>query len=131
MTIYKAYAVESKAVNAEEGIYEAFVSTEDVDRDEDIILADGVDVSNYLGKNPVIPFGHNYFDPKAVVARTLEVAKIPGRGVKLLFQFVKRGVSETADLVHDLWKDGFLNAMSIGFISKNHLSTGRSEEHTS
>lgn len=117
MTIQKTFNVETKAIDKEQGIYEAFVSTEDPDRDGDVILADGVDVGAYM-KNPVIPFGHNYYDPEAVVAKTLQAEKIPGRGVKLVFQFVKRGISKSADLVHDLWANGFLNAMSIGFIPK-------------
>lgn len=117
MKIYKTFTVESKAVDEEQGIYEAMVSTESVDRDDDVLLADGCDVTNYL-KNPIVLWGHNYYDPGAVVARALEITKIPGRGVKLVFQFVERGINATADLVHDLWAGGYLRAMSVGFIPK-------------
>ena len=115
--IVKIYAVETKAVDEEAGIYEAWVSTEDVDRDGDILLADGAEVENY-SKNPIVLFGHNYRDPDAIVAKTLEINKLPGQGIKLMFQFLKRGVSQSADLVHDLWKERYLNAMSVGFIPK-------------
>lgn len=117
MTIHKTFFVESKAIDAEQGIYEAMVSTESIDRDDDILLAEGCDVTNYL-KNPLVLWGHNYWTPDAVVARALDVVKIPGRGVKLTFQFVTRGVNATADLVHDLWAGGYLRAMSVGFIPK-------------
>jgi hypothetical protein len=117
MKTYKTFTVESKAVDEEQGIYEAMVSTESVDRDGDILLAEGCDITNYL-KNPLVLWGHNYWTPDAVVARTLEVSKIAGRGVKLVFQFVERGINATADLVHDLWAGGYLRAMSVGFIPK-------------
>lgn len=115
--VYKTYAVETKAVDEDQGIYEAMVSTEAVDRDEDVLLASGADIANFL-KNPVVLWGHNYWDPEAVVAIALDVVKIPGRGVKLVFQFIQRGISKTADLVHDLWAAGYLRAMSVGFIPK-------------
>ena len=114
MTIYKTYTVESKAIDSDLGIYEAMVSMESVDRDEDIILADGAIIDNYL-RNPVVLWGHNYSDPEAIVARALEVVKIPGVGVKLVFQFIERGINKTADLVRDLWDGGYLRAMSVGF----------------
>lgn len=115
--IYKIYPVESKVVDAEAGIYEAWVSTESVDRDGDVLLADGAEVENYA-KNPIVLFGHNYRDAGAVVAKALQIDKMPGQGIKLMFQFLERGVSQAADLVHDLWKRRFLNAMSVGFIPK-------------
>ena len=113
--IYKVFPIERKTVDAEKGIYEAWVSTEDVDRDGDILLADGADTGNYM-RNPLVLFGHKYGDAAAVVAKTLEIAVTAGKGIKLTFQFLKRGLSATADLVHDLWKEEFLNAMSVGFI---------------
>jgi len=111
----KTFVIESKAVDPEAGIYEAMVSTESVDRDGDILLAEGADLTNYY-KNPVILFGHNYYDPGAVVAKAIEVSLIPGKGVKKVFQFIERGINAKADLVRDLWDKGFLNAMSVGFI---------------
>ena len=113
--IYKTFIAEIKAVDPEQGIYEAMVSTEGVDRDGDILEAMGAEIDNYL-KNPVVLFGHQYFTPDAVVARALEVTKIPGRGVKKVIQFVKRGISRSADLVHDLFANGYLQAFSVGFI---------------
>jgi hypothetical protein len=113
----KTFAVETKSVDPEAGIYEAMLSTEAEDRDGDVLLASGGDASNYL-KNPVVLFGHNYGDPNAIVAKALEITSIPGVGIKLVFQFLERGISQTADLVRALWDQKFLNAMSIGFIPK-------------
>lgn len=63
----KTFSIETKAVDPEQGIYEAMLSTEAVDRDGDVLLASGADTSAYL-RNPVVLFGHNYNDPNAVVA---------------------------------------------------------------
>jgi HK97 family phage prohead protease len=113
--IYKTFNVDSKAVDADKGIYEALISTEDVDRDKDVMVADGAEIGSYL-KNPVVLFGHNYRDAKAVVGKALEIVKIAGQGIKAVFQFASKEVSEDADLVRRLWAGGFLNATSIGFI---------------
>ena len=113
----KTFSIETKAVDPEQGIYEAMLSTEAVDRDGDVLLASGADTSAYL-RNPVVLFGHNYNDPNAVVARALEITTISGSGIKLVFQFLQRGISQTADLVRALWDQKYLNAMSIGFIPK-------------
>jgi len=113
----KTFSVETKSVDPEAGIYEAMLSTEAEDRDGDVLLASGGDASNYL-KNPVVLFGHNYGDPNAIVAKALEITSIPGVGIKLVFQFLERGISQTADLVRALWDQKFLNAMSLGFIPK-------------
>ncbi len=113
----KTYTVESKLVDAEQGIFEAMISTEDVDRDGDILLAQGVDLANYR-KNPVVLFSHNYWSASAVIGRSLGEEVIPGRGVRARFQFAGAEISEDADLVRRLWAGGFLNAVSVGFIPK-------------
>lgn len=112
---YKTFNVETKAIDREAGIYEGMVSTESVDREKDILLANGAQIENYL-KNPVVLFGHDYRSPESVVAKALDIKKMRGKGVKLIWQFIQRGLSRSADLVRDLWDGGYLNAMSVGFI---------------
>jgi HK97 family phage prohead protease len=115
--IYKIFNVESRAIDPEAGIYEAMISTEDVDRDGDVMVAAGAQTVNYL-KNPIVLVGHNYRDPQAVVGKTLEMEIITGRGIRARWQFAGKEVNENADLVRRLWAGGFLNATSIGFIPK-------------
>jgi HK97 family phage prohead protease len=114
MIKHKTFAIDTKAVDAEAGIYEGMISTESIDRDEDIVMGAGAQLSNYM-KNPVVLFGHNYREPGAVVGRALEVTPIPGSGVKARWQFADESVSENAALVRRLWEGGYLNAISIGF----------------
>lgn len=110
--IYKTFHCQTKAVDKTAGIYEVMISTESIDRDGDIIRANGGRFDDYL-KNPVVLLGHNYSD--LPVAKTLEVAVVPGQGVRAQFQFPEAGLYDKADNVRKLWDAGFLNAASIGF----------------
>lgn len=112
MKILKTFPTEIKAVDREAGIYEVMISTESMDRAGDIVRASGGVFDNYL-KNPVVLLGHNYSD--LPVAKTLELAVVPGVGVRTKFQFPELGLYDKADQTRKLWDAGFLNAASIGF----------------
>ena len=106
------FVAETKAVDVEQGIFEAMISTEALDRDGDVVMADGAKTSNFM-KNPVVLFGHDYREPPVAKALTIEI--LPGRGVKSTFQFPEWGTYDKADVVRRLWAAGYLNAISIGF----------------
>lgn len=84
------------------------------DRDGDVISPDGWDLSNYQ-KNPVFLWAHDYSIPP--VGKSTKTWKEKG---KLMFdiQFPEKGIYPFADLVYNLYKGGFLNATSVGFIGK-------------
>jgi len=111
--IIKSFTTISKAVDIDNGVFEAMISTEAVDRQGDIVRALGARLENYL-KNPVVLWAHDYQAPP--VARALSVEIIPGEGLKSTFQFSGWGVNPQADTIRRLWAGGFLNATSIGFI---------------
>lgn len=115
--VRKTFIVERKTIDAEAGIYEAMVSTESVDRDGDVLRADGVELDNYL-RNPVVLFGHQYNSAEAVVGKALEVTAIPGKGIRARFQFAPADANPNAERVRRLWAGEFLNATSVGFIPK-------------
>lgn len=98
----------------EDRILQFIGSDETADRDGDIISVDGWDVKNYLN-NPVFLWAHDYSIPP--VGKALRVYKQNG---KLMFdiQFPEKGIYPFADLVYNLYKGGFLNATSVGFIGK-------------
>lgn len=112
MKILKTFPTVSKTIDKEAGIYEAMISTESVDRMGDIVRAAGCQFEDYL-KNPVVLLGHNYGD--LPVAKTLELAVVPGVGIRAKFQFPESGLYDKADQTRKLWDAGFLNAASIGF----------------
>ena len=102
-----------KAVDGKPGVYEAWISTESVDRDGDIVVASGADITNFE-KNPVVLFGHRYGDPNAVVGKAESIDIVEGKGIKARWSFAS-DLSENAALVERLWAGEFLNATSIGF----------------
>lgn len=89
-------------------------STAAPDRDGDILEVNGWELDNYR-KNPVLLWAHDYKMPP--IGRAIKVAKQNG---KLVFdiQFPHEGIYPFADTVYELYKGGFMNATSVGFIGK-------------
>ena len=115
-TVYKV--IESEVKKVGERQYEFTASTSDIDRDGEVINADGWDLKNFK-KNPVIMFAHDY--------RTLPIGKAPRvwvsstNGLKTLkntIQFPPEGTYEFADIVERLVDTGYLTTESVGFIPK-------------
>lgn len=97
-------------------------STEAQDRDGDIISASGWELENYK-KNPVFLWAHDYSIPP--IGKAIDVRV---RNKQLIFdiQFPEEGVYPLADTVYKLYKGGFLNATSVGFVGnqKEHIANG-------
>lgn len=103
------------------------ISKEVVDRDGDILVAEGVDFSNYM-KNPVFCGFHNTRDfPLGKVTKFW----VEENSVKADVYFPTleelssdlNNVSEKAKLVdftYNCYKTGMLNAVSVGFIAKSY-----------
>ena len=89
-------------------------STEAQDRDGDIISSSGWELENYK-KNPVFLWAHDYSIPP--IGKAIDVRV---RNKQLIFdiQFPEEGVYPLADTVYKLYKGGFLNATSVGFVGK-------------
>lgn len=89
-------------------------SCEHADRDGDVILASGWELDNYK-KNPVFLWVHDYNTPP--IGRAINVFR---QADKLIFdiEFPERGIYPLADTVYELYKKGFMNATSVGFIGK-------------
>ena len=89
-------------------------STEVQDRDGDIILASGWELDNYK-KNPVFLWGHDYSIPP--IGKAIDV-RVSNKQLIFDIQFPEEGVYPLADTVYKLYKGGFLNATSVGFVGK-------------
>lgn len=89
-------------------------STEAEDRDGDVLAINGWELDNYR-KNPVFLWAHDYSIPP--IGKTIKLAVEHG---KLMFdvQFPEVGIYPLADTVYELYRKGFLNATSVGFIGK-------------
>jgi HK97 family phage prohead protease len=93
------------------------VSDETLDRYNEVIVASGWKLDNYL-RNPVFQNSHQYGDIIYTIGRALitEVRTVAGR--KVLFQRVEFATEANpiAKIAYNLYKGKFLNAVSVGFI---------------
>lgn len=90
------------------------ISTNSLDRDGDTINPEGWDLSNYAS-NPVVLWAHDY--------RALPVAramKVWATGTRLMAdaKFAEPELYPFADTVYRMYKEGFLSAVSVGFLPK-------------
>jgi HK97 family phage prohead protease len=93
------------------------ISTSSVDRQGDVVSIDGWDLENYL-KNPVVLWAHDYSMPP--IGRSLKVWKHSGK-LKSSVEFAPAdnpAIGPFAEGVYQLYKGGFLNATSVGFLPR-------------
>lgn len=94
----------------EEFFVEGYASTNDVDRDYEIIPSSAVDLENFK-KNPIILYQHNRQEP---IGKAVSIErKDDGIWLKVL-------ISKTADKVRQMIKEGILTTFSCGFRIKDY-----------
>ena len=112
--------VKVKGVDEDTSTLEAIFSTEDEDRHGDIVRQNW-DLKQFK-KNPVILNSHNYWSATDVIGKAEKISVKNGQ----LEGKIKFAVEENpiAKIVFDLYKGGFLNAFSVGFIPKEFSDKG-------
>jgi phage head maturation protease len=115
-------AIDRQQQKSDEGndVYHALASTDALDRDGDVMLAEGCIIEEFM-KNPVMLFIHNY--RQVPVAKVLSLDISPGE-VAFDFTFAETDVAKELKYLYD---DGFMNAFSVGFYPKTRM---RVEEET-
>lgn len=88
------------------------ITTGDVDRDGDRINPAGWRLSNYM-RNPVVLWAHDLRTPP--IGRALEISEEDG-ALTALIEWAPRDVHPLAGTVADLYRLGFLHAVSVGFV---------------
>lgn len=113
--------VDLKADEDKEWMFDVVATTEDTDRDGEIIKIKWWDTSNWE-KNPVILANHQY-----------KIESIIGKGLKFYTSnWVKRlkGVFSKTNplgvLAKELYREGMLNTVSVGFLVKERDANDRS-----
>ena len=108
----KQYTIENKSVDDSEREITFIVSTEDVDRDKDILKVDGWITKDFM-KNPVFLLFHN--TGQFPVGK---FSKIWADGKKLMGKatFADLGTNPNADIAFELYKQGIMNAVSVSFV---------------
>lgn len=101
-----------KELNEEERKITFTGSVEVKDRDNEVITIDSLSYDNYM-KNPVVLWAHDY--TSLPIGKAVKVWK---EDKKLMFdvEFATKDINEKADQVYNLYKKGYLNAVSIGFM---------------
>lgn len=90
------------------------ISTGARDRDRDRVFPQGARTENYL-QNPVVQWGHNYFDPWATIGRTTQLS-ITETGIQAEFELrPAANEQDPQNIVLLLWDQEFVRAASIGF----------------
>lgn len=87
------------------------ISTEDVDRDHDVIKQDGWVYDNFW-KNPIMQVHHD--SHQFPVGRFDNLWTTEGKTYGSVV-FAEKGTSEVADLAYDLIKQDILRSVSVGF----------------
>lgn len=101
-----------KATKQDKRVLRFIGSDEKIDRDGDKIITDKWNLTEYR-KNPVVLFGHDYTG--APVAKTKKVW-IENKQLKFDIEFPESDVSSVGDSLYKLYKNGFMNATSVGFM---------------
>lgn len=110
-TTYKQYTAKIDHDPSHERKMMFTISTAAVDRDGDTIDPKGWDLTNYM-KNPTVLWAHDYSQPPVGKAVSLKATET---GLHAEVEFLPKGTYPFADMIHDMCKDGFLNATSVGF----------------
>lgn len=88
------------------------ISTGSLDRDNDTINPDGWELANFR-KNPVVLWAHSHRDPPVAKATAIFVEE---GNLIADAEFTSPDISAFGDMVFKLFKGGFMNAVSVGFI---------------
>lgn len=108
----KAFVEKTKSASAEDtGTFRMVITTENLDRYQEVISMEGWELDHYL-KNPVVLWGHDHYTPPVAVTDKLikEDGKLIAEG-----RFAPTDLGQQLRKLYDM---GFLSASSVGFIEK-------------
>ena len=111
-------AVKVVSESDEEGLLLEFViSSGSIDRDLDTINQEGWELENYR-KNPVMLWAHDYSMPP--IAKSIKEWVEDGL-LKSQVLFMPKSISDFGYRIGQMYKGGYLNAVSVGFIGKEYV----------
>jgi HK97 family phage prohead protease len=113
----KQFNFSIKSVDKEKNTVDGVFSTQDIDRQDEVIMQSGWDLTNYKN-NPVVLYAHDYHD--FPIAKMTEIGTEPNTrmpGTSQLIGKMQFAVNENpkAKIAFDLMVGGFLSAFSVGF----------------
>ena len=105
----KISAFKVSDVDTEERTVTAIISSDAIDRDDEVLLPKGAELEHFR-KNPVVLWSHNSSIPP--IGKALWIEKKRNK----IIAKVKFATTELAEEVWQLFKGGFLKAFSVGFM---------------
>ena len=110
--VYKEFSFEVKAADDDSRVIKFKGSTGDKDRMGEIITQSGWKLNNYK-RNPVFLGFHSYHAPP--IGKAINVEKTDN-ALAFDIEFADAETYAFADTIYRLYKGGFMNAVSVGFI---------------
>ena len=95
-------------------VFSAVASTAALDRDKEVLIPQGVQISNFM-KNPVMLFIHQ--QRQVPVGKVTDI-RIDKGSVEFDFVFADTAVAKE---VQGLYENGFMSAFSVGFYPKSYI----------
>lgn len=112
--IRRAFPSKVRLASEARRVLEFVASDETVDRYGDVILVRGWDDTNFL-KNPVFLWAHRSADPP--IGKVISIERRMDKPALLAgVQFADKETYPFADTIFKLYKGGFVNAVSVGFL---------------
>ena len=110
---------EKSVVQNSDNSFEVVGTLEQIDRTWEIILVDGIEYDWYLKNNPVVIKDHEQDDIESIIWKTIEINKMvdTNNQKKLVFKWYFND-TEKWKLANKLYKDWFLNTVSIWYLVK-------------
>src|SRR5215217_2319705 len=104
-------AIESTKAAKDSGTFEVVITTENLDRYQEVIKLDGWDLEHYRN-NPVVLWGHNHYELPIGVATDIRI-----EGGKMIAKG-KFSPHPFAQTIRSLYDASVMRATSVGFIEK-------------
>lgn len=107
------YVTNTKVTDLGDRTLRFVFSDESIDRDEELILASGWRLDNYIKAPVILPY-HDRWGPP--VAKTVGLEINTDKELVGDVQFPTKDVSEQGDFLYRMYKNGFMFATSVGFL---------------
>ena len=104
-----------KADESDTGTFRVIISTEDRDRQGEVVTLDGWDLTFYK-INPVVLWAHNYWDAPIAACTSVGIETIGNK--RCLIATGKWAPTDEGQMYRKLYEGKFLNTTSVGFIPK-------------
>lgn len=115
-TIKTYISIVSKERDNSSNTYQITASTSDVDRHGEIVDIDGIDIERFKSSPRILANHEQSIESIIGIADADTIKKVGGK-LKMSIKFAS-DISPLAEVAEKLVKGGYLNTLSIGFISK-------------